>query len=67
MIFLITISENLEDNENSIQLEQAVYFIKSLEEKLEETNNLLGLKTLAKEAILKFLKHLTLKLNKTLQ
>jgi len=47
------ISENLEDNENSIQLEQAVYFIKSLEEKLEETNNLLGLKTLAKEAILK--------------
>ncbi|AEF19482.1 MULTISPECIES: AAA domain-containing protein [unclassified Hydrogenobaculum] len=47
------ISENLEDNENSIQLEQAVYFIKTLEEKLEETNNLLGLKTLAKEAILK--------------
>jgi len=47
------LSENLEDNENSIQLEKAVDFIKSLEEKLEETNNLLGLKTLAKEAILK--------------
>jgi superfamily I DNA and/or RNA helicase len=50
---LNNLSENLEDNENSIQLEQAVKFIKNLEEKLEETNNLLDLKTLAKEAILK--------------
>ncbi|WP_299228965.1 hypothetical protein [Sulfurihydrogenibium sp.] len=46
------LSENLEDNENSIQLEQAVDFIKSIEDKLEESNNLFDLKALAKEVIL---------------
>jgi hypothetical protein len=47
------LSENLEDNENSIsiQLEQAVNFIKSIEGKLEKSHDLFALKSLAKEIV----------------
>jgi hypothetical protein len=47
-----SISENLEDNEDSTQLEKAVEFIKSLEDKLEESHNLFDLKALANEIVL---------------
>jgi len=61
------LSENLEDNENSIQLEQAVTFIKSIEDKLEESHDLFDLKTLAKDVILEIPKKFNLMIDQSIK
>jgi superfamily I DNA and/or RNA helicase len=61
------LSENLEDNENSIQLEQAVTFIKSIEDKLEESYDLFDLKALAKDVILEIPKKFNLMIDQSIK